>query len=140
MPGPVRGNDEEDNSPIIYPDSDDTEDFSDVDSDGSDTTVRSMSTLSSVEVSSFFREVYGRAYPADQNIPAFVPVDAGEAVRLELQHYYLKLLIQSNYFGPLVSHLSPNPSTARRKRVLDIFTADGTWFISSLPCILPKKF
>ncbi|KAG8741170.1 hypothetical protein FRC10_003215 [Ceratobasidium sp. 414] len=127
MPGPAALDDVDDNSPIVYPDSDYTDDFSDVDSDGSDTTARSMSTLSSVEVSSFFREVYGRAYPADQNIPSFVPLDISEAIRLELQHHYLKLLIQSNYFGPVATHLAPDPSTVRRKRVLDIFTADGTW-------------
>ncbi|KAG9093127.1 hypothetical protein FS749_015023 [Ceratobasidium sp. UAMH 11750] len=126
MPGPATPDDVDDESPVVYPDSDSTDDFSDVDTDDSDTTVRSMSTLSSVEVSSFFREVYGRAYPADRNIPPFVPLDASEAIRLELQHYYLKLLIESNYFGPVATHLAP-ASTARRKRVLDIFTADGTW-------------
>ncbi|KAG8758151.1 hypothetical protein FRC11_004039 [Ceratobasidium sp. 423] len=77
------------------------EDFSDIDSDESDVTTRSMSTLNSVEVNSYFREVYGRAYPADANIPAFVPLDNGEAARLEIQHHYTKLLIGSNYFGPI---------------------------------------
>ncbi|CAE6491294.1 unnamed protein product [Rhizoctonia solani] len=101
------------------------EDFSDIDSDSSDVTTRSMSTLNSVEVNNYFREVYGRAYPADANIPAFVPLDNGEAARLEIQHHYTKLLIGSNYFGPVRERLQPHPT--RRKRVLDIFTADGTW-------------
>ncbi|KAJ1304957.1 hypothetical protein OPQ81_006089 [Rhizoctonia solani] len=101
------------------------EDFSDIDSDSSDVTTRSMSTLNSVEVNSYFREVYGRAYPADRNIPAFVPLDNGEAARLEIQHHYLKLMIGSNYFGPVREILQPHPT--RRKRVLDLFTADGTW-------------
>ncbi|KAB5591290.1 hypothetical protein CTheo_5249 [Ceratobasidium theobromae] len=101
------------------------EDFSDVGSLSSETTARSMSTLSSFEVSSYFREIYGRMYPADTNIPPFVPLDNGEAARLELQHYYLKLMIGSNYFGPVNSILQPHP--LRRKRVLDVFTADGTW-------------
>ncbi|QRV94462.1 methyltransferase domain protein [Ceratobasidium sp. AG-Ba] len=117
----------DDYSPVVHPDNSDSDDFSDIDSDGSDTTVRSMSTLSSLEVSSFFREVYGRAYPADANIPQFVPLDLGEVVRLELQHYYLKLLLESNYVGPVQSILAPDPTSPRRKRVLDIFTADGTW-------------
>ncbi|CUA70604.1 hypothetical protein RSOLAG22IIIB_09028 [Rhizoctonia solani] len=101
------------------------DDFSDIDSDSSDTTTCSMSTLNSVEVNSYFREVYGRAYPADRNIPAFVPLDNGEAARLEIQHHYLKLLIGSNYFGPVREILQSHPS--RKKRVLDLFTADGTW-------------
>ncbi|CAE6443329.1 unnamed protein product [Rhizoctonia solani] len=101
------------------------EDFSDIDSDSSDITTRSMSTLNSLEVNSYFREVYGRAYPADRNIPAFVPLDNGEAARLEIQHHYMKLMIGSNYFGPVLEILQPHPT--RRKRVLDVFTADGTW-------------
>lgn len=101
------------------------QDFSDIDSDSSEATTQSMSTLGSFEVSDYFREVYGRAYPADSNIPPFVPLDNGEAARLELQHHYLKLLIGGNYFGPVNDTLQPDPS--RRKRVLDIFTADGTW-------------
>ncbi|CAE6433759.1 unnamed protein product [Rhizoctonia solani] len=101
------------------------EDFSDVDSDSSDTTARSISTLNSLEVNSYFREVYGRAYPADRNIPAFVPLDNGEAARLEIQHHYMKLMTGSNYFGPVREILQPHPT--RRKRVLDVFTADGTW-------------
>ncbi|KDN37332.1 hypothetical protein RSAG8_10220, partial [Rhizoctonia solani AG-8 WAC10335] len=101
------------------------DDFSDIDSDSSDVTTRSMSTLNSVEVNSYFREVYGRAYPADRNIPAFVPLDNGEAARLEMQHHYMKLLIGSNYFGPVGEILQPHPT--RKKRVLDLFTTDGTW-------------
>lgn len=101
------------------------EDYSDIDSDSSDVTTRSMSTLNSVEVNSYFREVYGRAYPADKNIPAFVPLDNGEAVRLEMQHHYTKLMTGSNYFGPVQEVLKPHPT--RRKRVLDLFTGDGTW-------------
>ncbi|CAE7189200.1 unnamed protein product [Rhizoctonia solani] len=99
--------------------------FSDIDSDSSDVTARSMSTLNSVEVNSYFREVDGRSYPADRNIPAFVPLDNGEASRLEIQHHYMKHLLGSNYFGPVRGILQPE--SARRKRVLDLFTADGTW-------------
>ncbi|KAF8602545.1 hypothetical protein BDV93DRAFT_523924 [Ceratobasidium sp. AG-I] len=87
--------------------------------------MRTMSTLSSLEVSSFFREVYGRAYPADTNVPPFLPLDGGEVVRLELQHFYLKLLIQSNYFGPVRAMLAPDP--LRQIRVLDLCTSEGTW-------------
>ncbi|CAE6462562.1 unnamed protein product [Rhizoctonia solani] len=101
------------------------EDFSDIDSDSSDVTTRSMSTLNSVEVNTYFREVYGRAYPADKNIPAFVPLDNGEAARLEIQHHYTKLMVGSNYFGPVREILQPHPT--RRKRVLDLLTGDGTW-------------
>ncbi|KAF8750863.1 S-adenosyl-L-methionine-dependent methyltransferase [Rhizoctonia solani] len=75
------------------------EDFSDIDSDSSDITTRSMSTLNSLEVN--------------------------KAARLEIQHHYMKLMIGSNYFGPVLEILQPHPT--RRKRVLDVFTADGTW-------------
>ena len=77
------------------------------------------------QFSGFFRTVYGRAYPADTNVPPFLPLDGGEAVRLELQHFYLKLLIQSNYFGPVRTVLAHDP--LRRKRVLDLCTSEGTW-------------
>ncbi|ELU40902.1 hypothetical protein AG1IA_05067 [Rhizoctonia solani AG-1 IA] len=100
------------------------EDFSDIDSDSSDITTRSMSLTKQLSTG-YFREVYGRAYPADRNIPAFVPLDNGEAARLEIQHHYMKLMIGSNYFGPVLEILQPHPT--RRKRVLDVFTADGTW-------------
>lgn len=110
-------------NPSAVPNND--HDFSDIDSDSSDTTVHTMSTLGSVEVSSFFREVYGRAYPADANVPPFLPLDDGEAIRQELQHHYLKLMIQSNYFGPVRSVLALDP--LRQKRALDLCTVDGTW-------------
>ncbi|QRW21841.1 methyltransferase domain protein [Rhizoctonia solani] len=87
--------------------------------------MRILAISTPTQVNSYFREVYGRAYPADRNIPAFVPLDNGEAARLEIQHHYMKLMIGSNYFGPVLEILQPHPT--RRKRVLDVFTADGTW-------------
>ncbi|KAG8691869.1 hypothetical protein FRC11_007228 [Ceratobasidium sp. 423] len=73
----------------------------------------------------YFQEVNGRMFPIDRNVPFILPTDHGECQRLEL-HMALKLLLRANYFGPVLETLAED-SNRSRKRVLDLFTADGTW-------------
>ncbi|KAG8691870.1 hypothetical protein FRC11_007229 [Ceratobasidium sp. 423] len=74
----------------------------------------------------YFQEINGRMFPIDENIPTLFPTDYAEVRRLELQHLELKILLQGNYLGPVKEVLAENES-GRRKRVLDLITADGTW-------------
>ncbi|KAJ1311428.1 hypothetical protein OPQ81_009917 [Rhizoctonia solani] len=92
----------------------------------SELTDHTMSTLTSDAASEYFQEIYGRMFPIDENVPFLFPTDDAELRRLKLQHLSLKLVIGSNYFGPVRNVLTENTS-GRRKRVLDLFTADGTW-------------
>ncbi|CAE6422859.1 hypothetical protein BN14_00932 [Rhizoctonia solani AG-1 IB] len=85
-----------------------------------------MSTLTSDAASDYFQEIYGRMFPIDENVPPLFPTDDAEVRRLRLQHLSLKLVVGSNYFGPMRSALTES-ADGRRKRVLDLFTADGTW-------------
>ncbi|CUA74609.1 hypothetical protein RSOLAG22IIIB_05615 [Rhizoctonia solani] len=55
-----------------------------------------------------------------------MPQDEQETRRLDHEHIALKLVMGSNYVGPVASHLQYEPS-APRKRVLDIGTQQGTW-------------
>ncbi|CAE6521472.1 unnamed protein product [Rhizoctonia solani] len=89
-------------------------------------TEHTMSTLTSDAASEYFQEIYGRRFPIDENVPLLFPTDDAEVRRLKLQHLSLKLVFGSNYFGPMREVLTEDPS-GRRKRVLDLFTADGTW-------------
>ncbi|KAG8691868.1 hypothetical protein FRC11_007227 [Ceratobasidium sp. 423] len=90
-------------------------------------TEHTMSTLTSDAASEYFQEIYGRMFPVDENVPLLFPTDDAEVRRLKLQHLSLKLVFGSNYFGPMQEMLAEDPS-GRRKRVLDLFTADGTWY------------
>ncbi|KAF8761531.1 S-adenosyl-L-methionine-dependent methyltransferase [Rhizoctonia solani] len=92
----------------------------------SEPTDHTMSTLASDTASEYFQEIYGRMFPIDENVPPLFPTDDAEVRRLKLQHLSLKLIIGSNYFGPVRNALAESPD-GRRKRVLDLFTADGTW-------------
>lgn len=65
-------------------------------------------------------------FPIDENIPFLFPTDNAEVRRLELQHKVLKLVLGGNYFGPVQEMLAASQD-GRRKRVLDLLTADGTW-------------
>lgn len=105
------------------------DDDSDIDSIYTTTsgfTEHTMSTLTSDAASEYFQEINGRLFPVDENVPFLFPTDNGEVQRLELQHYSLKLALGSNYFGPVQETLAENPD-GRRKRVLDLLTADGSW-------------
>ncbi|EUC66796.1 methyltransferase domain protein [Rhizoctonia solani AG-3 Rhs1AP] len=120
--------DSRDNTPIYL--INDSQDDSDIGSvyttTSSGLTEHTMSTLTSDAASEYFQEVYGRMFPVDENIPFLFPADDAELRRLKLQHLSLKLVFGSNYFGPARSVLLEVPS-GRRKHVLDLFTADGTW-------------
>ncbi|KAF8601543.1 hypothetical protein BDV93DRAFT_475356 [Ceratobasidium sp. AG-I] len=100
---------------------------SDMDTDSSTDTDSTMSTLESREAKSYFREVYGRIFPADANLPVLLPTDNAEVRRLEMQHLSLKMMLEGNYYGPMQEALAPDTVTHRRRRVLDMVTLEGTW-------------
>lgn len=64
-------------------------------------------------------------FPLDQNTPKVFPTDQVEVRRLDIQHAALKLLLNGNYFGPVQEVLIE--TSERRKRVLDLLTAEGNW-------------
>ncbi|KAH7335826.1 S-adenosyl-L-methionine-dependent methyltransferase [Rhizoctonia solani] len=108
---------EEDNS--------DYEDW-DMQTISSSSTARTTSTITSDQLSDFFREAYGRTYPLDENLPLTYPVDDVEALRQKLQHQLLKALVHGNYIGPVREILRPRVDGSR-PRILDIRTCDGSW-------------
>ncbi|CAE7225642.1 unnamed protein product [Rhizoctonia solani] len=116
----------EDN-PVYFVDDfqDDDSDMDSVHTGISELTAHTMSTLTSDAVTEYFHEINGRMFPIDENIPTLFPTDHAEVRRLELQHLELKVLLKGNYFGPVKEVLAENES-GRRKRVLDLLTADGT--------------
>ncbi|CUA76737.1 hypothetical protein RSOLAG22IIIB_02207 [Rhizoctonia solani] len=115
-------------NPVYFVDDcqDDDSDMDSVHTGVSELTVHTMSTLTSDAVTEYFQEINGRMFPIDENIPTLFPTDHAEVRRLELQHLELKVLLKGNYFGPVKEVLAENAS-GRRKRVLDLITADGTW-------------
>ncbi|CAE6470587.1 unnamed protein product [Rhizoctonia solani] len=120
--------DNRENTPIYFINDlqDDSERSSTYATTSSGLTEYTMSTLTSDAASEYFQEFYGRMFPVDENVPFLFPTDDAELRRLKLQHLSLKLVFGSNYFGPVRNVLSEVLSE-RRKRVLDLFTADGTW-------------
>ncbi|KAF8605136.1 hypothetical protein BDV93DRAFT_605621 [Ceratobasidium sp. AG-I] len=88
-------------------------------------TDNTMSTLTSNEASEYFQEIHGRTFPLARNAPLVFPTDQVEVQRLDLQHAALKCILNGNYYGPVKDVLS-EPGD-RRKRVLDLFTAEGNW-------------
>lgn len=64
-------------------------------------------------------------FPLDQNTPHLFPTDELDLRRLDVQHAALKLLLNGNYYGPVQNVLAE--TSERRKRVLDLFTAEGNW-------------
>ncbi|EUC61009.1 methyltransferase domain protein [Rhizoctonia solani AG-3 Rhs1AP] len=112
-------------TPIYFVDDITDYDGSEADTASSMITDSTMSTLESTEARSYFREVYGRMFPADTNLPILLPTDNAEIVRLELQHLSIKLALNGNYWGPVQQALlAPTP---HRKRVLDLVTLEGSW-------------
>ncbi|KAF8609706.1 hypothetical protein BDV93DRAFT_518467 [Ceratobasidium sp. AG-I] len=83
-----------------------------------------MSTLTSEEASEYFQQIHGRAFPLAQT-HLFLPMDDAEVQRLDSQHIALKLILNGNYYGPVKEVLSETGD--RRKRALDLFTAEGNW-------------
>ncbi|KAG9103401.1 hypothetical protein FRC06_011041 [Ceratobasidium sp. 370] len=95
------------------------------DSDGSEASSGSMTTIGSDEAGEYFREIFGRRFHVDENLPLAFPVDNEELLRQDLQHASLKLLLGGNQWGPITECLAP--ARGRRRRVLDICTRSGTW-------------
>ncbi|KAG9075905.1 hypothetical protein FS749_012370 [Ceratobasidium sp. UAMH 11750] len=115
--------------PIYFVDDITDYDGSDMDTASSGVTSSTMSTLESAEAHSYFREIYGRMFPADINVPLLMPTDSAEVLRLQKQHLSLKLMLEGNYYGPMREILAPDPRLRRRKRVLDLVTLEGTWYV-----------
>ncbi|CAE6480937.1 unnamed protein product [Rhizoctonia solani] len=113
----VQPEEEEDNS--------DYEDW-DMQTISSSSTARTTSTITSDQLSDFFREAHGRTYPLDENFPLTYPADDVEALRQKLQHQLLKALVHGNYIGPVREILRPRTDGSRPK-ILDIRTCDGSW-------------
>ncbi|CAE6430464.1 unnamed protein product [Rhizoctonia solani] len=90
------------------------------DSDSSDDSNGSMTTIGSDEAGEYFREVYGRRFPIIDNLPLALPADNDELLRSDLRHAAVKLLMGGNQWGPIPEALSP--VSGRRRRVLDICT------------------
>ncbi|KAG8687558.1 hypothetical protein FRC09_013424 [Ceratobasidium sp. 395] len=86
----------------------------------------SADTLASSNVHDYFQEAHGRLFPADGNVAISLPTDSAEVHRCAEQHRALKLLLESNYWGPVDEMLAPAPGS-ERKKVLDVMTAEGTW-------------
>ncbi|KAG8744030.1 hypothetical protein FRC10_010919 [Ceratobasidium sp. 414] len=87
---------------------------------------QSADTLASSDVHDFFQEAHGRMFPADNNVAISLPTDSVEVQRCAQQHRALKLLLESNYWGPVDEVLAPTQGL-QRKKVLDMMTAEGTW-------------
>ncbi|KAG8746023.1 hypothetical protein FRC10_006362 [Ceratobasidium sp. 414] len=87
----------------------------------------SMETLASSEVHNYFREVKGRMFPSDFNVAVNLPTDSTEIRRCKDHHKVIKMLLGSNYWGPVQQVLASTPGERQRKRVLDIVTAEGSW-------------
>ncbi|KAG8721383.1 hypothetical protein FRC08_013544 [Ceratobasidium sp. 394] len=86
----------------------------------------SADTLASSDLHDFFQEAHGRMFPADKNVAISLPTDSAEVQRCAQQHRALKLLLESNYWGPVDEVLAPTQGL-QRKKVLDMMTAEGTW-------------
>ncbi|QRV82931.1 methyltransferase domain protein [Ceratobasidium sp. AG-Ba] len=99
---------------------------SDMDTISSASTQRTASTITSDEISEYFREAHGRMYPLDENLPLTYPADEIELRRHQMQHVVLKALLHGNYVGPVQHVLRPR-ADGTRPRILDIRTCCGTW-------------
>ena len=73
----------------------------------------------------YFQQIHGRAYPLAHSAPLCFPTDDVEVQRLDFVHPALKLALNGNYYGPVKDVLSE--ASERRKRVLDLPTAEGNW-------------
>ncbi|KAG8740829.1 hypothetical protein FRC10_003857 [Ceratobasidium sp. 414] len=91
-----------------------------------DSTVDTTTTIQSKDVPEYFRVEYGRAFPADEEIPMVFPSDNDEIRRLRTQHFAVKLVAGEALDEVVSAHLSSN-SDGRRKKVLDVRTQTGIW-------------
>ncbi|QRV80127.1 methyltransferase domain protein [Ceratobasidium sp. AG-Ba] len=88
--------------------------------------VDSMITIQSNDVSSFFPYESGRAYPLYEGVPMVLPADQGEIRRLRIQHLAVKLVMGKLLDELIAKHLASCPEE-RRKSVLDVRTQTGLW-------------
>ncbi|KAG8719267.1 hypothetical protein FRC09_011393 [Ceratobasidium sp. 395] len=91
------------------------------------TTSCSTETITGSVLDDFLTEVNGRLFPSDVNVAISLPQDSAEIQRCVDHHRVFKMILGSNYWGPVEQVLAPNPETAQRKRVLDMVTAEGSW-------------
>ncbi|KAG9086428.1 hypothetical protein FRC06_003091 [Ceratobasidium sp. 370] len=75
----------------------------------------------------YFQEVNGRMFPSDVNVAINLPTDSAEIQRCINHHKVMKMLLRSNYWGPVQQVLAPTPGERERKHVLDMVTAEGSW-------------
>ncbi|ELU45165.1 methyltransferase domain-containing protein [Rhizoctonia solani AG-1 IA] len=118
--------------PIYYVD-----DITDYDGSEADTssivTDSTMSTLESTEAR-YFREVYGRMFPADANLPVLLPSDNSTVTRLELQHLSIKLVLNGNYWGPVRQNLLAVQEMSREFPDVDFVSLDLSPLTPHRPC------
>ncbi|KAF8594694.1 hypothetical protein BDV93DRAFT_549114 [Ceratobasidium sp. AG-I] len=114
-------------APIYYVNDfeDDQSDVHSISTATSEITDYSMSTLTSEEASEYFQQIHGRGFPLAQGGPLFFPTDHAEVQRSNFLHPALKRILNGNYYGPVKDVLSE--TAERRKRVLDLPTAEGNW-------------
>ncbi|QRV80651.1 methyltransferase domain protein [Ceratobasidium sp. AG-Ba] len=93
----------------------------------SSTSSGSADTLSSFEIHDYFQEIQGRMFPADDNVAISLPQDSAEVQRSRNHHIIFKMILRSNYWGPVEQVLAPIPGERERKKVLDMVTAEGSW-------------
>ncbi|QRV80051.1 methyltransferase domain protein [Ceratobasidium sp. AG-Ba] len=91
-----------------------------------DSSIDSMTTIQSNDVSTFFRYENGRAYPSYEGVPMVLPADQGEIRRLRIQHLAVKLVVGNPLDELIAKHLASCPEE-RRKSVLDVRTQTGLW-------------
>ncbi|KAJ1300486.1 hypothetical protein OPQ81_005300 [Rhizoctonia solani] len=111
---------------LVQPTHQDPYDDSDMETISSASTAQTVSTITSDEISDYFREAYGRTYAHDENLPLLYPIDEIEARRHQMQHAFLKALVHGNYIGPVQEVLRPR-ADGSRPRILDIRTCTGNW-------------
>ncbi|KAJ1300476.1 hypothetical protein OPQ81_005290 [Rhizoctonia solani] len=115
---------------MICPAQLDQEDLYDQDWDtatlSSISTTQTMSTITSDEITNYFREAHGRTFAHDENLPMTYPIDDIETHRHQMQHVFLKALVHGNYIGPVREVLKPR-SDGSRPRILDVRTCSGDW-------------
>ncbi|KAG9085984.1 hypothetical protein FS749_003986, partial [Ceratobasidium sp. UAMH 11750] len=75
----------------------------------SSTTSGSAETLASSQVHNYFDEVHGRMFPSDVNVAINLPTDSAEIERCINHHKVIKMLLGSNYWGPVQQVLTPTP-------------------------------
>ncbi|KAF8606904.1 hypothetical protein BDV93DRAFT_488827 [Ceratobasidium sp. AG-I] len=118
---------DKDDAPIYYINDfeDDQSDTHSISTTTSGFTDYSMSTLTSEEASEYFQQIHGRAFPLAQDGPLLFPADDVEVQRRNFLRPALKRILNGNYYGPVKDVLSETGE--RRKRVLDLLTAEGNW-------------